>query len=335
MVRLHSILLLYALLIVGSGSTLCGQCVRFDVANTVAAVDVSTPEFLASHPNEKLIRIRMPISSLVQLESEGSLLQYLYLISGTTANSFQIVDYAPKTTLATDVSGLISSEQSDDESTSIGVNALAPRDFPIKADASAKHSAGTHVSNRMEKLPPKQLVSASGTMHRGLSAYFKLKPSTQTTLEGDKTFEITVQVKRNWRASMMHVNCAAFAKPRSGGFSDKANVVCGQRAFVVGVHIAGDEEAKQSVEQLASTQHQLRQLASQHAELIEEKRYPSIGHKLGAALSLVKPRIPDAWLNELLTSGDFHPFERHLPIPIREAATSYRQARTQVIRFAG
>lgn len=315
-------------------SPLSAQCVQFDVAHTVAAQDVTTPEFQTNYPDEKLIRIQLPISSLIRMETEASLLQYLYVISGTTSHAFQVVDYAPRTTLMTDVNGLISTESSDDQSTTIGISAFSPHEFPVKTDATAKHSTGTRAAERMERLPPKQLLSASGTMHRGLSAYFKLKPSTQTTLEGDKMFEVTARVRQGWRASLLHVTCAAFAKAR-GGFSDASDVVCGQRAFIVGVYSAGDVMAKQSVERLASTQYQLRQLAKKHEQTIAENRYPSFGHKLGAAFSMVKPKIPDQWLQELLTSEDFHSFERHLPRPIRTAATEYRQARTQVIRFAG
>lgn len=310
-------------------------CVQFDVAHTVAAQEVSTEQFLADNPDEKLIRIRIPVSSLVRLSSEESLLQYLYVVSGQLTKPFQIVDYAPKTQLATDVDGLITTEQGEDQSASIGINALAPHGFPIKSDASAKLSEGSRSTQRMKILPPKHLLSASGTMHRGASAYFKLKPSTQTTLEGTKTFEIVVRVRSNWRAGLLYVNCAAFGKPRGSGLVASDSLVCGQHGFVVGAHLAGDETAKLSVEKLAATQRQLTILASQQIETIEKRRFPSIGHKIGAALSVVKPRIPDSWLNELLTSGDFHSFERHLPRNIREAATTYREARSQVLAFAG
>lgn len=333
MVRLQ--FLAVVLTLSGVLSSLSAQCVRFDVPHTAAAEDITTPEFLAVSPGEKLVRIRLPISSLVQLETESPLLQYLYSISGTTQHPFTVVDYAPKTTLTTDVNGFIATEHGNEESTSIGVNALVPREIPLKADATAKHNTGHHASERMERLPPKQLLSASGTMHRGTSVYFKLKPSSQTTLEGDKHFEIVARVKDSWRASMLYVRCSAFTKPKQGGFSEKSSNVCGQRGFVVGVHLAGDELARSRVQRLAESQSQLHVLADQHSRFIEEKRFPSIGHKFGAMLSVVKPRIPDHWLNQLLTSGDFHPFERHLPQSIRAAATDYRQARAEVIGFSG
>lgn len=322
--------LLTAILFLSSLSALAAQCVRFDVAHSIAAQDVTTPEFLAMYPHEKLVQIRLPISSLLQ--SEESRLEFLYMISGTTTHPFQVVDYAPKTTLITDIEGLVSSEVSEDNSTSIGLHALSPDEFPVKTDANAKLSRGSRQLERMDRLPPKQLLSASGTMHRGLSAYFKLKPSTQTTLEGGHVFEVTARVKQGWRASLIHVHCTAFLTDDE---SARVASKCSQQGFVVGVYLAGDDMAKSSVEKLAIAQLELLKLAQVHARSIEDRRFPSIGHKLGAALSVVKPKIPESWLNDLLTSGDFHRFERHLPRPVRDAATEYRQARAKVIGFAG
>lgn len=311
-------------------------CVQFDVVQIADAIDVSTPKFLAANPDEKLIAIRLPVSSLVRLGSEDSLLQYLYVMSGRSSSLFQVVDYAPKTMLSSDVSGTISIEATTGDATNLGVKAVAPSNSPIKADASVSLNSNSTNSRRLQKLPPKELISASGTMHRGASAYFKLKPSSQTTLEGDKLFELTARVPYNWRAGLLQVNCAAFAKSRgvAKSFEDE-DVVCGRNQFIVGIYLAGDEVAKERVWNLTTTQRELLSVARLHSKAIEDERFPTIGHKLGAALSVVKPRIPARWLDQLLLSNDFHAFERHLPRKVRMAATEYREARKQVVGFAG
>lgn len=333
MVRQH--LLPYLLLAVLAQPTriLAEQaCVHFDVPPMVDAVDASTPAFLTANPAEKLIHIRIPVSSLVRLDHEGSLLQYLYLVNGPGSTPFQIVDYAPKTTTSTDITGAIVEERTEGESSNVGLKAFTPQDMPFKADASAARSSNNSISRRLERLPPQKLLAASGTLHRGASAYFKLKPSTQTTLEGSKQFEIIARVPYSWRAGLLKITCAAFSKGRSG---DDRNAVCGRSEFVVGIYMAGDEAAKHSVWRLAETQEQLRSLAISHAESIKDRQFPSLGHKIGAALSVVEPKIPDHWLDKVLTSQDYHPFERHLPRPIRSATTEYREARQQVDAFAG
>lgn len=333
MVRQHLLPYLLLAVVALPASTLADQpCVRFDVPPMVDAVDVSTPAFLTANPAEKLVRIRIPISSLVRLDSEGSLLQYLYLVNGPGSTPFQIVDYAPKTATATDIAGPIVEEQTEGESSNIGFKAFTPQDFPLKADATAGHSSNNSISRRLERLPPQELLAASGTLHRGSSAYFKLKPSTQTTLEGSKQFEVVARVPYSWRAGLVKITCAAFSKRRGG---DDRNAVCGRSEFVVGIYMAGDEAAKQSVWRLAETQQQLRSLAMSHAQSIKDRRFPSLGHKIGAALSVVEPKIPDHWLDKVLSSQDYHAFERHLPRPIRSATTEYREARQQVNAFAG
>lgn len=310
-------------------STLGAQCVQFDVIHSVPAHDVSTPEFQTTSPGEKLICIKLPISSFIQ--SDESQLQLLYFISGTTKQRFQVVDYAPKTILITDVDGVVSSEVSEDDSTSIGIQALAPGELPVRGDASAKVNRGTRRLERQARLPQKHLLAASGTMHRGLSAYFKLNPSTQTTLEGDHLFEITARVKSSWRASLLHIHCVAL-KTSEG--ADWTGTACNQQDFIVGAFLAGDEQAKACIEGFTTAQIELVQLARTLAQSVEERRYPSFPHKLGAAISVVKPKIPDDWMSDLLSSGDFHPFERHLPRPIQTAATQYRQARAAVLDLA-
>ena len=306
--------------------------VRFDVAQTTHASDVSDAEFLAANPGAKLVHIRLPISSLVDLRDETSLVQYLYFISGPASSSFQIVDYAPKTTLASDVAGPISVEQKSGDATNIGINAEVPHDA-LKANASATRNHSSSNSQRLQQLPPKYLLSASGTMHRGTAAYFKLRPSSQTTLEGDKVFEVTASVPYNWRAGLLHIHCVASNRTKS--VTHDSDSVCGENRFVVGVYMSGDEVAKQSVSELAAKQQQLQSLAAEHAEVIADRRFPTIGHKLGAALSVTKPKIPDQWLEQLLLSNEFHDFERHLPRTVRSAANQYREARKHVFRFAG
>ncbi len=331
---LRSAALLSVALCVIPGAQAANPCVRFDVVQITGAADISSNEFLTANPDEKLIRIRLPISSLVHLGDEENLLQYLYLVSGSATSSFQIEDYAPKTTLASDVAGPISVEQNSGNSTNIGLKADAPKDLPVNVDASASRNVSSSNSQRLQRLPPKYLVAASGTMHRGLSAYFKLRPSSQTTLEGEKTFEIVARVPYNWRAGLIHVRCAAYAT--NGNKSGKKSPsVCSNERFVVGVYIDGDEVAKQRVWDMARKQHQLQTVAQQHAGTIDDERFPSLGHKLGAVFSVTKPRIPDQWLDQLLMSSEFQDFERHLPRKVRSAATEYRQARQQVIRFAG
>ena len=336
MVRLLSLLRYLFLVSLCTNAAVVAQCVSFDIAPIVAAQDVSTDDFLRSNPDEKLVRIRIPVSSLVSLRSEKSLVQYLVIISSLDGPSdFQIVDFSPKTELASDVEGTVKVERTEGSTGSLGVNAFALRELPVKGEATAAVSKKLTNATRVEQLPRLELVSASGTMDRGRSVYFKIKPSSQSTLEGDKVYEIVARVPYGWRADTLQVRCSAFSHPPRAKQQVSNVSVCVTDRFVVGVYVSGDEAAKQSVRRLATTQSHLKTLAFRHADAIEDETYPTWGHRLGAAFSLVKPRIPAHWLDQLITSHDYHSFERHLPRQVRSAATEYREARKHVDQFAG
>ena len=310
-------------------------CVRFDVAEVVACQDVTPGGYSATNIGEKLIKARFPISSLIRLGREDSLIQYLYIIA-SSSRPFQIVDYSPHTELKTDVTGHLSVETRRGKRTNLGIKAALPRESPVQSDAAANFSSTATDSVRFEKLPPRQILSASGTMQRGAALYFKLKPSTQTSLEGDKTFEIIARVPSDWRGGLMHVHCAAYGQARGiSTLRDEADLVCGRRAFIVGIYLEGDAEAKAAVWAFAQTQRHLRQLAVSQAGKIDKERFPSLGHKLGGAFSLVEPRIPERWLDRVLATPQLPEFSRHLPREVRVAATRYDEARRAVTRLAG
>jgi hypothetical protein len=173
-------------------------------------------------------------------------------------------------------------------------------------------------------------------MHRGAAVYFKLRPSTQTSLEGDKMFEIVARVPRSWRGGLAHIHCAAYGEPRGVKLSrGEEDLVCGTREFLVGIYLDGDDEARESVWNFAQSQQQLRKLAVTQAGRIDDERFPTWGHKLGAAFSLVEPRIPRQWLQEVLATPQLPEFSRHLPQNVRVAAARYDEARRLVRDLAG
>ena len=310
-------------------------CVQFDVPQTLPARDATTAEFSQRNPDLRLIELRFPISSLVRLGSEDVLLEYLHLIS-PTAGAFQVVDYAPRTTLQSQVKGSVSVETKRGSSSNLGIQAVTPQDFPVKGDASAAIGSNSSDAWRYQLTAPKQLIAASGTMQRGTSAYFKIKPSSQTTLEGDREFEIVAQVPSTWRGGLLRVQCLAFAKPRGvAPTRNQSEMVCGTRTFLVGAYLQGDRDARESVRKLAESQRQLVSLAAARADTIQSKRFPTLGHKIGAAFSMVQPRIPNQWLDRVLDDTTLPEFSKHLPQDVRRAVSQYDIARRAVFKLAG
>ncbi|HPM83158.1 MAG TPA: hypothetical protein PLF81_20795, partial [Candidatus Anammoximicrobium sp.] len=84
--------------------------VSFDVMPTVGCRDVTTAEFAEANPDERLIEAHVEVSSLIRQGNEGDLLQYFYRFD-SPRRTMRIVDYTPKTTLASDVAGNVTIEK--------------------------------------------------------------------------------------------------------------------------------------------------------------------------------------------------------------------------------
>ncbi|MFT7640657.1 MAG: hypothetical protein ACI9G1_002401, partial [Pirellulaceae bacterium] len=205
-------------------------------------------------------------------------------------------------------------------------------------------SGGTNWSNKdqstvkYELVPPMQTITSSGTVNRGFGAYFKHRPNRQGTFEGEREFTLVLRVSRDWRGGLMYVSCVAIGKRRSVvGVLDEQSV-SGPQRFLVALHLAGDESAKNSAIEFTRREQLLREIAHQSAKKIERERYPTVAHRIGAAFDVVDSRIPTGWLDGVLlglpvkTAGAF---QSHLPVDVREATESYLMAKRDLAALSG
>ncbi|MCA9268794.1 MAG: hypothetical protein KDA41_10005, partial [Planctomycetales bacterium] len=188
--------------------------VAFDVAPTVACRDVTPPEFAELHPDERLIEAPLAISSLLENGQESDLVEFLYVVD-SPSQSMRVEDYLPKTTLATDVVGSIGVERHKDDSRTLGLNVAGDVSNHLKATATGNATHSRAEKTVYERMPPLELLSASGTMQRGAAAYFKLKPSPRTSLEGAKEFLLVLRVPATWRGDFIRVQCDALGRRRA------------------------------------------------------------------------------------------------------------------------
>jgi hypothetical protein len=103
----------------------------------------------------------------------------------------------------------------------------------------------------MDLLPPLETVAASGTMQRGGAMFFKLKATPRNPLEGTREYSLVLGVPANWRADYLRIRCEAEGIRRGMFTSLDERLVCGQRDFVVALHLEGDEEARRIAENFA------------------------------------------------------------------------------------
>ena len=303
--------------------------VSFDVTPSVGCRDVTTAEFAKANPDEKLVEARLEVSSLIRQGKEGDLLQYFYRFD-SPRRTLRIVDCAPKTTLASDLAGNVTIEKKQETTNGLGVSATAPVQWPVKLGGSGDLATKTSDSTRYELVPPMSAVAASGTLDRGYSVYFKLKPSRSTSLEGAKPFTLVFRVPRSWRADYVHLFCTASstAKGLLGPLDER--VVCERQKFVVALYAEGDASAKAAAERLVRAESELLNTISANRRELEKRFYPTLAHRVGAMFDGGAASLPDDVAEAIVYGGrapDKDLFELRLPAEVRQAVAKYTVAR--------
>jgi hypothetical protein len=69
-------------------------------------------------------------------------------------------------------------------------------------------------TEKTNRLPPKHAIVVSGTSSEGRGVFFKLKRSSQTSLEGVHELAVTFVVPANWQGGDVRVGCSARGKRR-------------------------------------------------------------------------------------------------------------------------
>lgn len=336
--RTHSLLLILSLSMVNltaTGARSEMPRVRFDVGQLIECHDVTPDDFAESNPDERLVEAAIEVSTLIERGDDNDLLELLYRFE-SSGGSTRIVDYQPKTTLETQHAGNISIEEKTGSEQSIGATVPIPNKVAPKAGGSAGITKTKGTSTKTELLPPKQLLSASGTIRRGQGVYFKLKPSNRTTLEGSKRFVVVLRVPIEWRADLMHVQCRAMGHQRGVVRQFDEQVPCGAADFVVPLYARGDPTAKSAAEDYVRAEQQLRQIAYQQRAEIQRRSYGRGPNQYIALFSSSKPKIPKDWLVRLLlspTTDRLSEFDKHLPSAVRECAVDFRETRAELLKL--
>jgi hypothetical protein len=307
------------------------------VAETVACqpVEVETEGGL-SPSGEKLITAKFEVSSLIRLGREDDLLQFLYVIESPQRTA-QVVDYAPRTQLATSVAGKVDVQRQIEQSNSLGLNATAQVSPMLSGSTSGSTGSKTSASTHYEVLPPLKLLAASGTVARGNAVYFKLKPSTQTSLDGARLFTVVFRVSRDWRADYVRLRCVAYGRTTGRSFTGSGEPICGSGEFLVGIYRQADPQAQAAAQQLAHAERTLKSLARTRRKSIERQRYDSVTDRMAVRLNLSEPRIPDEWLQHVLRGASTrrkYYFQRHLPDDVRKAVQNFTDARWRLYQLS-
>lgn len=219
---------------------------QFDVGTMVACRDVTSPSFLAANPSERLIEARFRVSILVR-QGKSEDLDELLVVIASPERRLRVVDFSPRTELASDIEGPIERVETKEKTWSIDGRISASVKHgatEVNLGPSIGASKGEHnsIHETFHKLPAKYLVLASGTTDAEHGTFFKLKGSTQASLEGTKEFVCVFAVPEGWRGDWCVLTCQARANVKN--FMSTKQEDCGQARLYVGLHLEGDGDAK-------------------------------------------------------------------------------------------
>jgi hypothetical protein len=307
--------------------------VQFDTTYLVPCRDVTTPEFVATNPGQRLIEARVQVSSLIVAGSESDITQHVYRFDGMLG-TLQVHDYLPKTTLETRYASPIATKNNDEEGAKLTLNLLGQYEKFSTGGVSAEWRKNHAANSEYTLLPPMEAVAASGTLNRGRSAYFKLRGNERTWLEGAKEFAVILAAPQSWQADYLRVRCEAEGIRRIDGKDVK--FPCGQREFLVGLFNEGDEFARAAAYQLVAAESQLRAKAVALRQRQQRASKENPFGLLAQAFGAKEQRASDNWLPRITWSTDDNAeVLAHLPKEIRPAAERFRSARQEIARLAG
>jgi hypothetical protein len=300
--------------------------VKFDMVPAVACRDVSDDEFTALHPGERLFEAKLDISSMLAAGREDDLVEFFFRMA-SPQKSLRIVEYSPRTTLASDYNGGITIEEKEEKTRGAGL-AITGAYEPVKITGHGDAGTKKTLTKKYELVAPMESVTASGTIEHGFGVYFKLRQSRQTNLEGSKEFQLIFRAPAEWRGDLLSVRCEAFGIDRGVIHQLDQQVRCGLHEFPVALYRVGDEEAEAIAERYVVSSHRLRVTAAASRKEIQRRSYPTVLHELGGLFDVADPKIPATWLQQILSDNSSgYGFENRLPQQVRSAASDYLVAK--------
>jgi hypothetical protein len=225
--------------------------VEFDFARSAECRDVTTSERAEKYPRERLIELTLPVSVRFRGVSAEDVEELDIEINGRAAR-LTVFDFAPDTTLASDVECAIETTTTVKKDRSLDGSLGGTIPVPV-ADAvahitpsiNAGISRGETATEKMRRLPPKYAVVVSGTSSEGRGVFFKLKRSSQTSLEGVHELAVTFVAPAHWKGGKVAVGCSARGS-RKVFWMDKTATL-GWAASDVELYMAGSTASSEAI----------------------------------------------------------------------------------------
>ncbi len=339
-------------LIATSNLSLAKGDIRFDLPSVVEATDGGSIETAGG---DRMVKIPLRLSLMVG-SSDDPKIDQLWVEVHPLGGEALVVDYSPRTEMASEFSSDIEVVNTDENNEHIGFSLDAAYGHLARGNVGADRGEKNIASQKYQRVAPMQVVAASGTTRRGRGVYFKLRATPRQVLEGDKAFEVTLKVPPQWRGELIEVSVdAQGTPPRSRGLSftdslaswagtpgGSQSVATGR--FLVAASATGDSDAMALATDLAHCEWHLRTGASAYLRgesssgLSSLRRY--VTYRPSSLAGPVSTSTRHERISHCLQKSFFgkldvlqDPHFRELPYDVRGAFLDYLEAKHRYLDY--
>lgn len=224
--------------------------VAFDFGRTTECRNVTPTESADVIRDEKIIELRLRVSVHL-LSGDPADVEEVRVEIGDCDGRMRVHSFEPMTRLesqhAKEIKRSTTSEQTKSLGASLGGEAPVPLG-EVVAHVTPTVSGGLSnreiVTETEYRIPPQQVVVASGTIGEEHGVFFKLRSSPLSSLEGVHELVVRFIVPENWRGDSVHVCCQATGQEKFLWMKQQSTWAhtCG----TVALYLAGDPQARQA-----------------------------------------------------------------------------------------
>jgi hypothetical protein len=226
----------------------------------VACQDVTPAEFAAERPSERIIEVPLRVSVRFHGSEANQVEEITVDVSGSL-EGLSLYSFSPTTELASELADDIKQTTTVEKSHSL--SGTLGGELPVVAGDLIAHVTpsisgglgGRQTSTeQVQRRSPKHAVVVSGTTDQGRGVFFKLKRTSQNTLEGVHDLRISFIAPRDWQTGSLSVVCRAHGKQKLLGLVSQPKIF-GEAVAPVYLHLAGNDDARQVAERRATEPH--------------------------------------------------------------------------------
>lgn len=313
------------ILLLGLASTSPANQIQFDAPAMVPAYPVAwNSSSTLTAPTTRLVAMSFDVSVLQAPDFRGEFLELLVVLRSNKP-LVRIVDYSPRTELASNIASPIQVQQHEDYTKRWSLVAVGGYPGVGSGRGEAYGHELRNENRSFAELPSLNLLTTAGTLERGSGVFFKFRKSPQTSLEGSRRMSLLVEVPFAWQGDVVEVKIEAFGT-QSSQRPDRVELLNRDR-FWLAVYDAESPSSANSAIAFVNQQNRLRTVANEHHLTIQKQAFPSPIHRIGHAFDIYEPTFPNDYLERWMFGDNSHQPPAKLPVPLRVAMLDFMDGR--------